>query len=284
MNRNLPSFVVIAPARPLRRRPDLGLRLPARLPPGDARRPRPRADRRHRTAGSAPRQLQELELALLAGAQPRPTWPGRADDPALAARIRSFETAFGMQREAPEAFDLSQRDRRDARALRPGARAAPTGFAWQCLVARRLAERGVRFVELIDTGSSNNWDAHGDMADPRPAGQERRPADRRPAHGPEIARACSTTRWSSGPPSSAAPRTTSTPNATGPRAPPLGLLVLAGRRRRRRAGSSTARPTSTASTSPRTGPRPRLPRHDPAPAGPRPRAADLPPRRPRLSA
>ena len=37
------------------------------------------------------------------------------------------------------------------------------GFAWQCLVARRLAERGVRFVELIDVGSSNNWDAHGDM-------------------------------------------------------------------------------------------------------------------------
>jgi len=36
-------------------------------------------------------------------------------------------------------------------------------FAWQCLIARRLAERGVRFVELIDVGSSNNWDAHSDM-------------------------------------------------------------------------------------------------------------------------
>jgi hypothetical protein len=39
----------------------------------------------------------------------------------------------------------------------------PKGFAWQCLIARRLAERGVRFIELIDTGASNNWDSHGDM-------------------------------------------------------------------------------------------------------------------------
>jgi len=41
--------------------------------------------------------------------------------------------------------------------------AQTAGFGWQCLAARRLVERGVRFVELIDTGSSGNWDAHGDM-------------------------------------------------------------------------------------------------------------------------
>ena len=39
------------------------------------------------------------------------------------------------------------------------------GFGWQCLAARRLAERGVRFIELIHTGSSGNWDSHGDMMD-----------------------------------------------------------------------------------------------------------------------
>jgi uncharacterized protein (DUF1501 family) len=44
-------------------------------------------------------------------------------------------------------------------------RGATRGFAWQCLVARRLAERGVRFIELIDVGSSGNWDSHGNMAD-----------------------------------------------------------------------------------------------------------------------
>jgi uncharacterized protein (DUF1501 family) len=41
-------------------------------------------------------------------------------------------------------------------------------FGWQCLIARRLAERGVRFIELIDTGASNNWDAHSDMAQHAP--------------------------------------------------------------------------------------------------------------------
>jgi Protein of unknown function (DUF1501) len=46
-------------------------------------------------------------------------------------------------------------------------RKATQGFGWQCLIARRLVERGVRFVELIDSGSSTsvNWDSHGDMAD-----------------------------------------------------------------------------------------------------------------------
>src|SRR5262249_71199 len=41
-------------------------------------------------------------------------------------------------------------------------------FGWQCLIARRLAERGVRFIELIDGSSSNNWDAHSDMAQHEP--------------------------------------------------------------------------------------------------------------------
>jgi len=39
------------------------------------------------------------------------------------------------------------------------------GFGWQCLVARRLAERGVRFIELVDGSSSHNWDQHGNMAE-----------------------------------------------------------------------------------------------------------------------
>jgi membrane-anchored protein YejM (alkaline phosphatase superfamily) len=39
------------------------------------------------------------------------------------------------------------------------------GFGWQCLVGRRLIERGVRFVELVDGTSSHNWDQHGDMAE-----------------------------------------------------------------------------------------------------------------------
>src|SRR5439155_19596169 len=44
-------------------------------------------------------------------------------------------------------------------------------FGHQCLLARRLVERGVRVVELIDTGSGDNWDAHGDMQAHRPKAQ-----------------------------------------------------------------------------------------------------------------
>ena len=69
-----------------------------------------------------------------------------------------------MQQEAPEAFNLS--DETEATLSLYGLdRGATTGFGWQCLVARRLAERGVRFIELIDVGSSNNWDSHGNMGD-----------------------------------------------------------------------------------------------------------------------
>jgi hypothetical protein len=80
----------------------------------------------------------------------------------LAARIKSFETAFGMQMEMPEVLDLKKES--DATLKLYGLeRGSTKGFAWQCLVARRLVERGVRFVELIDVGSHDNWDAHGDM-------------------------------------------------------------------------------------------------------------------------
>jgi hypothetical protein len=69
-----------------------------------------------------------------------------------------------MQMEAPEAFDLSKES--DATHKMYGLeRGGRFGFAWQCMVARRLAERGVRFIELIDSGASRNWDSHADMAD-----------------------------------------------------------------------------------------------------------------------
>ena len=72
-----------------------------------------------------------------------------------------------MQTEAPEAFDLSKETKEtlELYGLKPG---QTDGFAWQCLIARRLSERGVRFVELIDTGASNNWDAHADMIQHEP--------------------------------------------------------------------------------------------------------------------
>ena len=64
--------------------------------------------------------------------------------------------------EVPQVLDLSKES--DATLDLYGLKRGETkGFGWQCLMARRLVEQGVRFVELIDTGSSGNWDAHGDM-------------------------------------------------------------------------------------------------------------------------
>jgi len=69
-----------------------------------------------------------------------------------------------MQMAVPDAFDLKQESDTTLKSYGLD-RASTTGFGWQCIVARRLIERGVRFIELIDTGSSGNWDSHGDMMD-----------------------------------------------------------------------------------------------------------------------
>ena len=118
----------------------------------------PVANIRRRTA-TEQRQARELELLQEINAQHMASRPGDDD---LIARTRTYETAFGMQMEMPEAFDFSKESQEtlDLYGLQAG---STSGFAWQCLAARRLVERGVRFVELIDVGSSNNWDAHGDM-------------------------------------------------------------------------------------------------------------------------
>src|SRR5262249_31326079 len=145
----------------LRRRPGLGQRFPAGLPSGHARCPRKEPIPNVRRQSTIP-GVQEMELGL-ASAFNRQDLKQNGNDTELAYRIRTFETAFQMQFEAPEAFDLSK-ETEETLNLYGLKRGDTESFAWQCLVARRLAERGVRFIELIDTGSSNNWDAHSDMA------------------------------------------------------------------------------------------------------------------------
>ncbi len=161
VNRNLPSFMVLAPNLPYAGAQvwasDFlpGCHQGTHVAPGPE--PMPNIQRRQPTS-----ELQELELGL-AQTLNRRHLAGRGDDPNLAARIRSFETAFGMQAAAPEAFNLASETDTTLR-LYGLPRGSTRGFGWQCLVARRLAERGVRFIELIDTGASGNWDSHGDMA------------------------------------------------------------------------------------------------------------------------
>ena len=98
----------------------------------------------------------------------------RPGDLNLAARQTSFDIARGMMRVAPEVFNLG-RETRETLDLYGVREHDNKSFAWQCLVARRLIESGVRTVELIDTGSNNNWDAHGNMQDHRPKAAPRRP-------------------------------------------------------------------------------------------------------------
>jgi hypothetical protein len=162
VNRNLPSFLVLAPQMPYAGTQvwaaDFlpGAHQGTRVVPGAE----PIASLRPRVADT---KRQQLELDALKAFN-ESHLASRADDPALAARIKSFETAFGMQSEMPEALDLSKEDDKTL-ALYGLKRGQADGFGWQCLVARRLVQRGVRFVELIHTGSSGNWDSHGNMAD-----------------------------------------------------------------------------------------------------------------------
>jgi hypothetical protein len=158
-NRNLPGFVVLAPKQTYAGTQVYasdflpGMHQGTLVVPGA----QPVANIQPRT----PQDLQAVELAALRGLNEAHLLTHRAD-PLLEARLRSFETAFGMQSAVPDAFDFSGESEAtlDGYGLQ---RNQNTGFGWQCLAARRLAERGVKFIELIDTGSSNNWDAHGDM-------------------------------------------------------------------------------------------------------------------------
>jgi Protein of unknown function (DUF1501) len=165
VNANLPSFVVLAPHLPY-----AGTQvfandfLPAyhqgtRVIPG--KEPVPNVKPQKGGEG-----LQELELGFAEALNAKHlTAHGHADE--LAARVRTFETAFRMQVEAPEAFDISK-ETDDTLKLYGIDRQDTESFGWQCLIARRLAERGVRFVELIDGSSSKNWDSHGDMGEHEP--------------------------------------------------------------------------------------------------------------------
>jgi len=81
----------------------------------------------------------------------------RDADPALEARIQSFELAYRMQTEATDAFDVSRESQATRDLYGPG------NFARQCLIARRLAERGVRFIQLYH-GAGQPWDSHDDIA------------------------------------------------------------------------------------------------------------------------
>ena len=106
-------------------------------------------------------QRSQLDLLAKLNGRYREQHPA---DAALAARIESFELAYRMQMTAPEALDL---DRESAATRRLYGLDDPrcVHFARQCLTARRLVERGVRFVQIYSGGMENerSWDGHQDI-------------------------------------------------------------------------------------------------------------------------
>src|SRR5262249_55109003 len=106
------------------------------------------------------RQRAQLDLLAKLNKRAQESHPGEA---ALAARIEAFELAYRMQMAAPEALDV-ERESRATKALYGLDNPKCTHFARQCLMARRLVERGVRFVQIYSGGMENerSWDGHQD--------------------------------------------------------------------------------------------------------------------------
>jgi hypothetical protein len=106
------------------------------------------------------RERQRQKLDLLASLN-REYNASRADNTELDARIRGYELAYRMQAEAPEAVDLSKET--DATRQLYGMDKEETAvFGRNCLLARRLIENGVRFVQLY-SGAGSKWDSHSAM-------------------------------------------------------------------------------------------------------------------------
>ncbi len=125
----------------------------------------------------------------------------RFGDPEIQTRISQYEMAFRMQGSVPELTDLSGEDKATLELYGPDVN-KPGTFASSALLARRLAERGVRVVQILHRG----WDQHGNL----PSGYPRPVRRRRSAHAPASSRtsssaACSKIRSSSGAANSAAP-------------------------------------------------------------------------------
>ena len=164
-NRDLPGFVVISPSQPAQGAPLWSSSfLPAAYQGtliSDLN--RPIADLGNATF---PPARQRAELATLRALNEIHR-EGREDDSRLSARIASFELAFRMQAEAPEAMDIARESKptRDLYGLDDPITAT---FGTQCLLARRLAERGVRAIQVYHTQTSKRkscqlWDQHGNL-------------------------------------------------------------------------------------------------------------------------
>lgn len=164
-NQNLPGFITICPTLAHGGVNNWGAAfLPAPFqgtPIGNASVPSREAKVRHITSRQPSRQLQRMQLDLLA-AMNREQLEEDGPNQELEGRIQSFELAFRMQTAMPEIQDLSDETEETLR-LYGVDEPMTENFGRQCLLARRFAERGVRFIQVTHSDAFVQWDQHGDL-------------------------------------------------------------------------------------------------------------------------
>ncbi len=164
-NQNLPGFVTICPTLAHGGVKNWGAAfLPAPYqgtPLGNASIPAAQAKVRYIHNARTPRDLQRLQLDMLAEMN-RDHLQHTGPNLALEGRIQSFELAFRMQTEMPKVQDLS--DETEWTLRQYGLDNETTAdFGRQCLLARRFAERGVRFIQVTHSDSNVQWDQHSNL-------------------------------------------------------------------------------------------------------------------------
>jgi hypothetical protein len=169
-NQNLPGFVVISPSQPAQGAPLWSSSfLPAAYQGtlvSDLKSPIANLANASFSSGNQRLQLDALHrLNAMHEAS-------REEDSRLSARIESFELAFRMQTAAPQAFDIAGESEATRRLYGVG-EPVTDHFGKQCLMARRLVERGVRMVQVYHTETSKRkscqlWDQHGGLREELP--------------------------------------------------------------------------------------------------------------------
>lgn len=170
-NQNLPGFVVLSPAQPAQGAPLWGSSFLPAAYQGTlvSNFDTPIANLSNAGATMDAQRSQLDALGRLNGLYQH----GREEDSRLSARIASFELAFRMQSAAPEAFDI-QAESAATKQLYGIDEPTTDIFGKQCLMARRLVERGVRCVQVYHTQTAKRascqlWDQHGGLREELPA-------------------------------------------------------------------------------------------------------------------
>ncbi|WP_437191511.1 DUF1501 domain-containing protein [Planctomicrobium sp. SH527] len=164
-NENLPGFITICPTLAHGGVKNWGSAfLPARfqgVPLGVASRPSTEAKVKFIENEHWSSPVQRAQLDLL-GELNRQHLTESGVDPSLEARIQSFELAYRMQMEMPMAQNLAE-ETPETLALYGMDNKVTEDFGRQCLLARRFAERGVRFIQVTHSDTHVQWDQHGDL-------------------------------------------------------------------------------------------------------------------------